>query len=57
MTEFGKTPIIDLKIFQKMGYNVVIYPVSTLRIANKAVGDFLRDLKQNGNVKNSLSKM
>ena len=33
MTEFGKTPIIDFKDFEKIGYSCVIYPVSTLRVA------------------------
>lgn len=48
MTEFGKTPYIEFEDFKKMGYNVVIYPVSTLRIANKAIEDFLIDLKKTG---------
>lgn len=37
MTEFGKTDIIEQKTFEKMGYNIVIYPVTTLRLALKAV--------------------
>lgn len=41
MTEFGKTPYITFEDFQKMGYDVVIYPVSTLRIANYAIDNFL----------------
>jgi methylisocitrate lyase len=45
MTEFGKTPYIDINTFAKMGYNCVIYPVSTLRIAMNAVNMFLKDLK------------
>ena len=32
MTEFGKTDYIHVKKFEEMGYNVVIYPVSPLRI-------------------------
>lgn len=40
-----------------MGYNIVIYPVSTLRVANKAVENFLIDLKQNGTQKNFIHKM
>lgn len=57
MTEFGKTPYIPFKNFASLGYNMVIYPVSTLRIAMKAVSDFLDDLTENGTVENSLSKM
>jgi methylisocitrate lyase len=48
MTEFGKTPIINIEDFEKAGYSCVIYPVSTLRVAMKAVDEFLKDLKQSG---------
>lgn len=45
MTEFGKTPYIDIGTFKDYGYNCVIYPVSTLRVAMKAVDLFFSDLK------------
>jgi len=57
MTEFGKTPYITLEEFEKMGYNCVIYPVSTLRIAMKAVDNFLKDLKQYGTQEPQLKNM
>ena len=57
MTEFGKTPIINFTDFEKMGYSCVIYPVSTLRVAMKAVDGFLGDLKKNGDVNTQLDKM
>jgi methylisocitrate lyase len=57
MTEFGKTPYISLNEFQEMGYNCVIYPVSPFRIANKAISDFLGDLKANGSQKDNLGQM
>ena len=41
MTEFGKTDIITYKTFQSMSYNIVIYPVSTWRLALKAVDEGL----------------
>jgi methylisocitrate lyase len=44
MTEFGKTPYITLDEFKKAGYNCVIYPVSTFRIASKAIDQFLDTL-------------
>jgi len=56
MTEFGKTPYIPFDNFTKFGYNIVIYPVTTLRVAMKAVEDLLDDLIKNGTVENSLSK-
>lgn len=48
MTEFGKTPYIGVEKFKELGYNCVIYPVSTLRIAMKAVDTFFKDLKTHG---------
>ena len=57
MTEFGKTPIINFKEFESLGYNIVIYPVSTLRIAMGAVTEFLEKLKVEGDVNSSLDKM
>lgn len=46
MTEFGKTDIIEQKVFEKMGYNIVIYPVTTLRLALQAVEKGLKLLAQ-----------
>ena len=46
MTEFGKTDIISHKDFEKIGYNIVIYPVSTWRLALKAVEEGLHTLSQ-----------
>ena len=57
MTEFGKTDYIDLKDFKGMGYNCVIYPVSTLRIAMKAIDGFFTELKEKGTQKNYLDHM
>ena len=36
MTEFGRTPFFTAKEFEEMGYRMVIWPVSSLRVANKA---------------------
>jgi len=36
MTEFGKTPFFTASEFEAMGYRMVIWPVSALRVANKA---------------------
>jgi len=50
MTEFGKTPIIPLREFEKLGYNCVIWPVTTLRAAMGEVTRILADLKRDGDV-------
>lgn len=36
MTEFGRTPFFTAAEFEAMGYRMVIWPVSSLRVANKA---------------------
>ncbi|WP_199084513.1 methylisocitrate lyase [Bosea sp. ASV33] len=36
MTEFGRTPFFTADEFESMGYRMVIWPVSSLRAANKA---------------------
>lgn len=57
MTEFGKTPMIPLKRFEAMGYSIVIYPVSLLRVAMGAVTRALEVLKAEGSVEKLLGEM
>jgi methylisocitrate lyase len=57
MTEFGKTPMIPLDRFAAMGYSCVIYPVTLLRIAMKAVDQALAELKRTGTAEGLLPKM
>ncbi|MFI4882266.1 MAG: oxaloacetate decarboxylase [Phycisphaerales bacterium JB064] len=57
MTEFGKTPMIPRDRFAELGYHFVIYPVSTLRVAMKAVEQLLASLKADGGVDASLGNM
>jgi methylisocitrate lyase len=57
MTEFGKTPIIPQARFAEMGYHLVIYPVSLLRVAMGAVTRALEQLKQTGSVEPFLGQM
>jgi methylisocitrate lyase len=57
MTEFGRTPFMTATEFQKMGYRMVIWPVSSLRVANKAQAELYRALKRDGDTHNSLDQM
>lgn len=57
MTEFGKTPYISVDQFKKLGYKIVIFPVTTLRIANKAIKEALLEIRASGTQKNLLEKM
>lgn len=57
MTEFGKTPYIKVEQFRRWGYQIVIFPVSALRVAARAVEDFLRDLRDKGTQVDWLDRM
>ena len=57
MTEFGKTKLLNYKELENLGYNIVIYPVTTQRLAMKNVEDGLRDIYANGHQKNLIDKM
>lgn len=48
MTEFGKSKLLDAKQLENLGYNMVIYPVTTVRLAMKAVEDGLDHIKTHG---------
>lgn len=57
MTEFGKTPYLTVDEFAEMGYRMVIFPVTLMRLSMKAVELGLRELKAHGTQKNMLEKM
>jgi methylisocitrate lyase len=48
MTEFGRTPFFTASEFEEMGYRMVIWPVSSLRVANKAQENLYRTLAREG---------
>ena len=57
MTEFGVSKIITLKEFKEMGYDCVLYPVSPLRVAMKAIDEFLIDFKKTGSQRDYIEKL
>lgn len=57
MTEFGRTPFFTAAEFQEMGYRMVIWPVSALRVANKAQADLYAAIKRDGGTQNMLDRM
>jgi methylisocitrate lyase len=59
MTEFGKTPYLSLDEFSDLGagYKLVIFPVTTFRVAMKAIRDGLRELSRSGTQKGLIEKM
>jgi methylisocitrate lyase len=48
MTEFGKTPLIPAAQFGQLGYQMVIFPVTALRVTLKALDSFYGDLLKTG---------
>jgi methylisocitrate lyase len=57
MTEFGKTPVFTASEFEAMGYRMVIWPVSSLRVANKAQQKLFAAIKRNGSTEAMLPEM
>ncbi len=57
MTEFGKSPLLTTRQLEELGYNLVIYPVTGLRLAMKAVEEGLTILKNHGSQGSLLSQM
>jgi len=57
MTEFGKSKLMNFKELENLGYNIVIYPVTTQRLAMKSVEDGLRAIFADGHQNNIIDKM
>lgn len=57
MTEFGKTPFYTAKEFEEMGYKMVIWPVSSLRAANKAQAELYASIADNGGTHKYVDRM
>ncbi|MFG3619173.1 methylisocitrate lyase [Nocardia sp. NPDC047654] len=57
MTEFGKSELIPAATLQSIGYNAVIYPVSTLRLAMFAAEAGLREIFEHGTQAGLLDRM
>jgi methylisocitrate lyase len=57
MTEFGKSPLLAFDELAQMGYRIVIYPVTLLRVAMKAVETALTILQSDGTQQELLDLM
>ena len=57
MTEFGKTKLLTSKELENLGYSIVIYPVTTQRLAMKSVEDGLDAIMKDGHQNNIIDKM
>ena len=57
MTEFGKSKLFNYKKLESLGYDIVIYPVTTQRLAMKGVEDGLRAIFDDGHQNNIIDRM
>jgi len=57
MTEFGKSELVSARQLADIGYNMVIYPVTTLRLALHAVEVGLREIQSAGTQAGLLDQM
>ena len=57
MTEFGKSKLLNKKELENLGYNLVIYPVTTQRLAMSNVEIGLRTIFEDGDQNNIMDKM
>lgn len=57
MTEFGRTPFFTAEEFQAMGYAMVIWPVSHLRVAAKAMEELYAAIARDGGTHKQVDRM
>jgi len=57
MTEFGKSPLMSVESLGQLGYRMVLFPQTALRVALKAMKEVLLDLKQKGTQKGFVNQM
>lgn len=57
MTEFGKSKLLTTRQLSDLGLNVVIYPVTTLRLAMKAIEQGLSVIQKEGTQASLLDRM
>jgi methylisocitrate lyase len=57
MTEFGRSPLLDLPTLSRLGYRMVLYPLTAFRVAMKAARDALATLQREGSQARALPQM
>ena len=57
MTEFGKSKLLNRSQLENLGYNLVIYPVTTQRLAMRNVELGLKSIFKDGHQNNIIDKM
>jgi methylisocitrate lyase len=57
MTEFGRTPRVNVREWGQLGYEYVIFPVSAFRVASRAMSNLYQSLAARGDVSEMESAM
>ncbi len=57
MTEFGRTPFFTADEFEQMGYRMVIWPVSSLRVSAQATEGLYKAIATDGGAHNQVDRM
>ena len=57
MTEFGRTPFFTASEFEEMGYKMVIWPVSSLRVASRASEELYAAIRRDGGTHGMIDRM
>ena len=57
MTEFGRTPALTATEFEELGYRMVIWPVSSLRVAAKAQEELYAEIRRQGTPRELIPRM
>src|SRR5262245_2230488 len=57
MTEFGKSPNLDYAALASMGYRMILYPVTALRVALRAAQETLVAILRQGHQRDLLGRM
>ena len=57
MTEFGRTPFFTADEFEAMGYRMVIWPVSSLRVSARATERLYQAIAADGGAHNQIERM
>lgn len=57
MTDFGKTPYLSAKEFEDLGYRLILFPLTALRVTTKAIEQMLHELQTMGTQRGILNLM
>lgn len=57
MVEHGRTPFLPVSVLEEIGYDLVIFPVTSTYVIAKAVSEVMKTLKETGSTGNIVDEM